>query len=249
LFSYLRGSDKKLLDKILQRYRNNILLSNLKKALNKLNFDFEKKQHYNSVSLFQIEHYGVLLEKGDDLLIWFWSGNYDEISYHSVALNNISSYLQSLKTKFSDKDIMIIKVRIYSIIGPQEDACTRFIDAYESGGMIGQLYSYSKFGWGGYPLININSNPQILSESILKFAQNYIGLKGDKEIIEKINLENFNNDQISPPVKLLAHHLLNKAYDQKLLDESISYMQNCSLEEKKGVFSILYNVLNPFELS
>jgi hypothetical protein len=243
LYFYLKNSYKKGLDKILQSYRNNILVTNLNKALSKLNFDFGKKQNYSSASLFQIEHYAVLLEKGDDLLIWYWAKNYGEIFYHSVVLKNIPSYIQSLKTKFSDKDIMIIKARLYSIIGPQEDACTRFIDAHE-GGMVGQLYNF--FGWEGYPLININLNPLLLSEIILKFAQKYIRLKRNNN---KINMEDFNNDQISPPVKLLAHHILNKAYDQKLLDESILYMQSCSLEEKKGAFSILYNVLNPFELS
>ena len=151
-----------------------------------------------------------------------------------------------METWLSDSDIEIVELKIYEILGPQKNAdtenTTRFINAYESG----ELYDF--FGWEGFAFVNITFNPSILSKIIVQYGQRYLYIREGK-IKERINLKDFNNKNICLPAKLLAYHLLNKPYDQKLLDESIMYFKGCSPEEKKGVFSILYKLLNPFELT
>ncbi|MCK4458925.1 MAG: hypothetical protein KAU52_04275, partial [Methanosarcinales archaeon] len=109
---------------------------------------------------------------------------------------------------------------------------------------------YDFFGWEAFPLTNITSNPSILSKIIVQYGQRYIHVdRRTVEIKERINLKEFDNEHICPPAKLLAYHLLNEPYDQKLLDESIEYFRSCPYEEKKGAFSILYKSLNPFKLT
>jgi hypothetical protein len=85
-----------------------------------------------------------------------------------------------------------------------------------------------------------------LSKIIVQHGRRYLYRGRDELKKEQINLKDFDNEYICPPAKLLAYHLLNEAYDQKLLEESIEYFRGCSSEEKKGAFSILYTLLNPF---
>ena len=249
---FLLHGHKEELDTLLRRYPDNVLLKNLYESLNQINFDDINLSHYRSSSVFELGHYTVLLKKigrqPKDLQLWFWSRRYDKLFYHSVSSTHISSYLESLKSRFSESDIESVERQIYFILEPQEGAdnenTTRFIKAYECG----ILYNF--FGWEGFPLTNITSNPPILSKIIVQYGQRYIDVtqRRGEAIKERINLKDFNNKHICPPSKLLAYHLLNKPYDQKLLEESILYFRGCSSKEKKGAFSILYKLLNPFEL-
>ncbi|MEM9275736.1 MAG: hypothetical protein AAGA80_22680 [Cyanobacteria bacterium P01_F01_bin.143] len=183
-------------------------------------------------------------KRGKNLLLWFCSNNYDELFYILVDLEDISGSITNPKVELSDSDILTIERHIYFILNPQEDSLNKFLEAYKNG----KLYDF--FGWEDYPLVNISSKPKILSKIIIEYAQQYINRDTHKEDIKnRIKLEEFNDDEIVSPVRLLVHHLLNKAYDPKLLDESILYMENCSPKQREGTFSILYKVLNPFELS
>jgi hypothetical protein len=253
LCNYLRyGRRLGRLGTFLQRYADNTLVKNLNKSLNQINSnDIHLTYHDKDLNPrlkhnFELGHYTVLLLKGEDLYLWFWSRSFDELFYHSVSVTDISSYPESLKSgsKFSESDIEIIEREIYFILGPQEGAdtenTTRFINAYERG----RLYDF--FDWEWFPLANIASNPSILSKIIVQYGRRYLRRRILKE---RINLKDFDNEHICPPAKLLAYHLLNEPYDQKLLEESIAYFRGCSSEEKKGAFSILYVLLNPFELA
>ena len=234
------------LNNLLQRYSDNLLVRNLNKSLNEINLDDKFYHHAYSSSGFELEHYITSLKTVDGgLQLWFWTRSFDEMFCHSVSFTDISSYLESQKSRFSESDIEIIERQIYFILGPQEGAdtenTTRFIRAYESGGL------YDFFGWEEFPLINITSNPSILSKIIVQYGQRYV--MRAQWIKERINLKDFDNKHICSPAKLLAYHLLNEPFDQKLLEESIEYFRGCSSEEKKGAFSILYKSLNPFKLT
>ena len=251
LHHYLIDFEREVLNTLLQRYSDNVLLRNLNKSLNEINLKDIKLPHHAPwfSTIFELEHYSVLLRKVDrDMQLLFWSRSYDEMFCHSFSLTDISRYFESLKSRFSESDIEIIGRYIYFILGPQEGAdtenTTRFIGSYESG----TLYDF--FGWEGFPLANISSNPSILSKIIVEHEQRYTDTdKISEEIKKRINLEEFGNEHVRPPAKLLAYHLLNEPYDQKVLEESIEYFRSCSSEEKKGTFSILYKLLNPFGLA
>jgi hypothetical protein len=246
--------DKEGLIHLLRKYPENALVMNLNKSLNEINLDEIKspRHGYSSFSLWELRHYTSLirLNKEDKKLqFWFWSRHYDKLRYHSVSSSDISSYLKNLKKWLSDSEIDIVELNIYKILGPQKNAdtenTTRFIKAYEHQ----MLHDF--FGWELFPLINITSNPSMLSKIIVQYGQRYLYIRGiiEEKIGERINLKDFNNKNICPLTKLVAYHLLNKPYNQKLLDESIVYFKGCSPEEKKGAFSILYKLLNPFELA
>jgi hypothetical protein len=134
---------------------------------------------------------------------------------------------------------------MYFFLGPQKGAdtenTTRFIKAYEGG----LLYDF--FGWGAFPFTHITSNPSILSKIIVQYGHIYLYLGMIEK--ERIKLKDFDNEHICPPAKLLAYHIMNKPYDQTLVEESITYFRGCSSAEKNGAFSILYKLLNPFELT
>ena len=113
---------------------------------------------------------------------------------------------------------------------------------------------YDDWEWRDYPLINIKSDPRLFSQIIIRHARTYldqdrITIRYNEGKTPQITLEDFGDERISPPVNLLVHYLLNQPYDQKVLEDSILYMRSCPPEERKGTFSILYNVLNPFTLS
>lgn len=242
LINYIRRTiGRKEFNTLIQRYSDNILARNLSESLNGINLN--DIAPYDASSPLKLEHYSVLLNKEDtNLMLWFWSQSFDELFYHSISFTDISSYLESLRSKFSESDIGIIERQIYYILGPQEGAdaenTTRFIKAYRNG----ELYNF--FAWEMFPLIKVNSSPSILSKIVVQYGQELI-----EEGLERINLKDFDNEYICPPAKLLAYHLLKKPFDQKLLAESIVYFRKCSPEEKKGAFSILYRILNPFEFT
>ncbi len=251
LNSYLRSGVREGLDILLRRYSDDVLIKSLNKSLDKINLDGIRLSDYSRGAMFELEHYSVLLKKGaKDLQLWLWSRSYDELFYYSMSSADISGCLENLKSRFSESDIEVIERSIYEILGPQEGAdtenTTRFTKAYESG----KLYDF--FGWEGFPLTNVASNPSILSKIIVQHGQRYtdrpIPRRGEK--IEKwMNLKDFDNEHICPPAKLLAYYYSNKPFDRKLLEESIVYFRDCSSKEKKGAFSILYKILNPFELT
>jgi len=255
LYSYLGdvrgdviGDDRENLDILLRRYSDNVLVKSFNKSLNEINLDDTRISDYSSSSRFKLRLYNVILKEGQGYLqLWFWPRSYDKLFYYSISSADISSYLESLKSRFSESDIEVIERNIYYILGPQKDDTentTRFIKAYESG----KLYDF--FGWEGFPLTNVAFNPPILSKVIVQYGQQYIiARRREEEIRKRINLKDFDNEYICPPAKLLAYYFLNKPFDQKLLEESIVYFRDCSSKEKKGVFSILYKLLNPFELT
>ncbi len=254
----LRNDDRGGLDILLRRYSDNALVKNLNKLLDKMNSDgirssIDYTHRWNT--WFYLEHYVVYLSASsrsknevNDLRFWFCSRSYDELLYYSISSADISSYLESLKSRFSESDIEVIEARIYYALGPQKGTGTkstnRFIKYYESGG------PYNFFGWEGFPFTDVASNPSILSKIIVQHGQKYTDRSITREEIEKwINLKDFDNEYICPPAKLLAYYYLNKPIDQKLLEESLVYFRNCSSKEKKGAFSILYKLLNPFQLT
>jgi energy-coupling factor transporter ATP-binding protein EcfA2 len=251
LFDYLHGRHRNILNLLLKSHPKNVLVKNLDKSLKGGNIkQYKLAVHgYSYSSFFEIRNYDVLLKKGDSLQLCFWSRSFDKLFSNTVLFTDISSYLKNLKSMFCESDIEIIENKIYFILSPQKDAktenTTRFIKANESG----ELYNF--FDWEGFPLANITSNPPLLSKIIVQHGQVYIHSRrrtGEK-INELINLKDYNNEGICPPAKLLAYHLLNQQFDPKLMEESIVYFRSCSDKEKKGAFSILYNILNPFELA
>lgn len=247
LFSCLGTRDSRIINILLRTYSDNALCKSLNKSLNEINFDDIKLFDLSSKTLFELGLYNAILKKIDGhLQLWYWTRSYDKLYYYSASSADISSYLESLKSRFSESDIEVIERHIYFILEPQKDDTkntTRFIKAYESG----KLYDF--FGWEEFPLINVASNPTILSKVIVQYGQRYIIDKRGGEIKKEINLKDFDNEHICPPAKLLAYYLLNKPFDQKLLEKSIVYFRDCSSKEKKGAFSILYKLLNPFELT
>jgi energy-coupling factor transporter ATP-binding protein EcfA2 len=273
---YLIAGNRSVFDTLSQRYSDTVLVKNLNKSLNKMNFNDINLSHHKTIffifgvpisSVFKLKNHTVLLikQEGMDLQLWCWTQSFDELFYHPLSFTNISSTLESLKQKFSESDIETIEWQIYSIFGPQEGAdtenTTRLIKAYE-GGMFEEGMRYDFSGWKAFSLINITSNPSILSKVIIQYGQRHSymrreeGIKGRilymgrEEVMKgRINLKDFDNEHIRSPAKLLAYHLLNEPFDQKLLEESIEYFRGCSSEEKKGAFSILYTLLNPFELT
>ena len=62
-------------------------------------------------------------------------------------------------------------------------------------------------------------------------------------------MEDFENENIHPPVKLFVYHFMKKPLNPKLIEDSIVYFRESPADEKKRVFSILYSVLNPFKLA
>ena len=248
LRSYL-NDDRKGLDILLRRYSDNVLVKSLNKSLNEIKLDdirsFGQSSRSSSM-VFKLGLYSVILkERPGYLQLLFWPKPYGKLFYYFASSSDISSYLENLKSRFSESDIEIIESNIYYILGPQKDDIentTRFIKACESG----ILYDF--FGWERFPLTNVASNPPILSKIIVRYGQRYIIAKGEGGIEKRINLKDFDNEHICPPAKLLAYYYLNKPFDQKLLEESIMYFRDCSSNEKKGAFSILYKLLNPFEL-
>ena len=258
LYKYLMHADREGLDILLRRYSDNVLIKNLNRSLDKMNPDGIRSFHGSSNNyLFHLEHYivyssALLRPKNEvkDLRFWFCSESYDELLYYFIPSAGISSYLESLKSRFSESDIEVVEMKIYELLGPQEGAGTentnRFIKSYESG----KLYKFPP-AWEGFPLANIASNPSILSKIIVEHGQRYTGtyIGREGEAKKRISLKDFDHEHICLPAKLAAYYYLNKPFDQKLLEESIVYFRDCSSKEKKGTFSILYKLLNPFELT
>lgn len=231
----------------LQKYTTNVLVRNLNKSLGEINSEVPRLVGSSfRVTSCELESYEVVLTSNEskDLLLWFFSRSFDKIFCNQVSFNNISEYLKNLNSSFSELDIEIIERKIYHILGPQEGShtenTTRFIKANEGG-------IFFEWNWEIFPLLNIASNPQSLSKIIVQHGQSYINMRDNE--IKQINLKDYDNEDICPPAKLLVYHLLNKQIERKLLDESIAYFRSCSSKEKKGAFSILYKILNPFELA
>lgn len=250
LYRYMQSGDKRVLDTFLTKYSEKTLVRNLSKSLNDIHLGKMKLGSFNAFTIFMLEHYRGCLLRGDkDLQLWLWSRTYDKLFSHSLSSTGIASYLRSLKPMFSDLDLQIIERYIYFILEPQEDAnienTARFIKAAEEG----MLYDF--FNWELFPLININSNPSVLSKIVVQYGERYINQKRRSRVTAELqlNLKDFDNEQICPVAKLLAYHLLNKQFSQELLEEGIEYFRTCSSIEKKGAFSILYNLLNPFQLT
>ena len=247
LYEILLREQSDLLDQLLQEYSGNVRIKNLEKSISLLDFArpfFESAQ----ISTFEIEHYKASIIIFDDeyIKVIFWHQSYDDIFIHSISVTGIQIYLNDLKSKFSESDIKIIEINIYSILGYDKidtiESTSRFIEAHRTGFM----------HWGLFPFYNIASNPSELSKIIVQYGHHYtkIAMNMNRNYFKnEISLELFDNEHISPPAKLLTYYFMKKPFGQKLLEESIDYYRKCSPEEKKGAFSILYSVLNHFELT
>ena len=90
-----------LLSKMSKSDADHLLVTNLVKSLNKLDFKSRSRAglRYTNFSHFQTEHYNALLAahkhkkvSEDYLSLWFWSRNFDELVHHYAALDNIPRY-------------------------------------------------------------------------------------------------------------------------------------------------------------
>ena len=245
-----------LLDQFLQRNYDNVLAKNLNKSFNELNFDHIITEFGSSMSIidFEIEDFTVALVLHDqkNLNVFMWPQLYDHIFHHSISVTDIPSYLKGLKSRFSESDIGIIENEIGIVFGPQNGAdaenTSRFIDVYGS-----RQSTRVHYLWRLFPFINVNLNPSILSKIIVQNGGEYI--KSSSYLFEfyelrdkkSILLKYFDNEHIRPPAKLLAYYILNEPFNRKLIEDSIIYYRDSSFEEKRGAFSILYAILNPFK--
>lgn len=148
----------------------------------------------------------------------------------------ISEFLEQLRSDLSEEEIEIVKLKVYGIVKPgrnQTQAVERFIQAYNSG----TLYDWQH--WKNFPFKNISSNPRVLAKIIAERGEIYI--ESDSA---DFSLEDFQHPEVNPPARLLAYYLKKEPYDGQLLQESIDYYRSCPPEEKAGVFAIIYKVLN-----
>jgi len=256
IFSHNNNLDE--FDELFQEYPNNVLVKNLNKSLNGISFiDHTTTTVSNRISYsFKIEHYGVSLHIIDNeyIEILFWSQHYEKIFINSTSVTDVSNYLKYLKSTFSESDIEIIEGKIYSILQHNNVFNTDHIPIFIRTSQIGNYPDI--LSWGLFPFTNIASNPSVLSKIIIKCGHYYTKIihrnsrmKSNRNDFEKMSLKSFENELICSPVKLLVYYLMNEPYNQKLLNESIDYFRKCPIEEKEGAFSILYSVLNPFELT
>jgi len=269
LSKIIMGDQSDKIDKLSHEYSNNVLVKNLNKSLNGISFlrHTLTGNRIGDYTSFKIGHYSVSLWliNNEFIDMLFWSQYYENMFIDSISVSDISSYLKDLKSKFSESDIEIIEENIYSVIGRDKnfdrvfgqefdhiEDIPRFIIAARTGD-----YSYIR-RWGVFPFINIASNPSILSKIIVQYGHHYTKIRINRSVtinnkflnnFEQISLNSFDNELICPPAKLLAYYFIQKLYSQKLLEESIDYFRECLPEEKKGAFSILYSILNPFELT
>lgn len=237
---------------VLSKYSENVLAKNLIKSLNDIKY-VTPNYSRSTIQMFRIENYTATVISYDDkkIDIIFWSQSYDELFSYSTSVKDIIIFLKELKSRFSESDIEIIENEIYGILPPNKDAdienITRYIKAVETGNI--------KFRLDQLPLFNVNLNYSILSKIIIQHGRYYIetGILGSYITEESFDfrtaLKYLDNEDTYPPAKLLAYYIMKKPIDQELLDKSIVYFRECSPEERKGAFSILYIILNPFKLA
>jgi len=244
----------KPLHSLLQRFPENQLIINLNESLSKIAIKdaqpaFSGSYHF---SRFQTENYYVLIvlqAKQKNLLLWFWSRAFDELFYHTVKLSKISDDLGKLKNSSLEPYIEDIADMVYILLYREElflkiPQVKQFAKTYEKGPRISKRFTevYEKgllkdsrffYRYGLIPFTNITSDPQKLSKIIVRYGQTYLQYLQREEYGEKLNIEDFNSDQICPLVKLLVYDFKKQQFDEKLLDEGIEYFRNCSLKKKQ----------------
>lgn len=202
-----------------------------------------KFEHCFSIDL---EQYNCKICVYDRKIInmWFWTRSFDRMLYYSTSKIKILNCFKDLKSIFSKSDMEILEWGIIYELGTQKGAdaenTAKFIKAYRTE----KRYTYRL---GYFPLINISLNPSQLSKIVVQHGDYFIS-RGymDKE---RLSLQKFNNEHVLPPVKLLAYYLMKEPFNKKIIEDSIGYFRECPHEEKKGAFSILYKILNPFEVT
>lgn len=108
----------KRLHLIQKKYPDNVLIKNLIQSINKIKTD---NYHVSgSHTLFNIEHYFIAASFFYDpqiLRLIFWSRSYENIFLDSFSITDIPSYLNDLKSRFSESDVEIIEEKICNILG------------------------------------------------------------------------------------------------------------------------------------
>jgi len=217
------------------------------KYINNINF-FLKSNNFSvfSQSITQEyrlnDEYGIISISGEKMQHFYWNNNFSIISNNYIVLNDVSKYLKSIRNSYSNYNFKKTTYNVYEIIGPESSLMT-YIDSLKSEGL--DFFDFQR--WANFPFTEIPNNPKRISETIIKNSFHYLG--GAKSFFEmgfKVNIDfkKFCILDIPPPVKLLVSIKTSQPYDNKLINNSIDYYNNCNEDLKDGVFEILYNVLN-----
>lgn len=224
-------------------YKEHPLCRNLNDSLNKLKLNELKKMRRQRSTWSKIGNYDIYLQYNKPSFeIYLWSNNYEKITYHTFTLNTVSDFIKNLAPQLSELELKKIKSNIYNISGPIDGNILENINNYKTGNELGILYFH--FEWESFPFEAISHEPELFSEIILRKTYKYFK-SIDKS---KINLSDFANEKVAPPVRFYVYNLFNHPFIEISLIESINYFNLCSKEEKEGVFSILYKILNPIQL-
>jgi energy-coupling factor transporter ATP-binding protein EcfA2 len=202
-----------------------------------------QKFSYSKSSVVRLsKEIGILLEKDSRLGYFSWNKDFSSMVYNQIENSEIEDYFKTIKNTYSKDDYEQLKFSIYFINGPKEnrDNLANFIHSYKSD----NLRFFDFFNWEDFPFFEISNEPDVISEIIIKNSRNYLLSRHVVEFKNKIDYKAFCTLDIPPPVKLLASIKTSQPYNSKLINDSIDYYNSCNQDLKKGVFEILFNVLN-----
>jgi hypothetical protein len=261
-------NDIKIYTKLKEKYPEHRFFKNIDANISVLSKDVLPEKTMNNISFRGNYLFGnitarevinfIKVEKGKYGHIyyyWIWNYDFDSIQYFKYFSSDDFNFL--LDVENVDYSIPIQLVQMIRSLGSydliDEKIRLRAFEYLDKNRALDPTYirniSFNE-NWCYYPILNISKYPKYLTEFLIKHSESYL-LNKDKiadDIIDKESvMTTFRNTSDAPAI-LLMEYILFSEIDEKLVDETIKYYRDVEEHNiKKGIFTILYHILNPFK--
>lgn len=226
----------------LNKQVDHLYLTNVINSFNPNEIKLFTENSYKSCGVRLSQETGILFEIRNNLGYLSWNKDFSSIKFTRTEIIEVENYIEMIKNQYSNNDYEQYKNNIYYINGPlkNRDNLSNFINSYKSK----KSLVFNFFEWEDFPFFNISKDIELLSEIIIKNSNIYLRPRHGKEFKDLMNFNDFCKLGIPAPVKLLVSIKTSQPYNEDLINQSIDYYNKCNVDLKKGVFEILFNVLN-----